>query len=147
MTRQEASELIGKNVFCWTGLRGCYIGRLLEVVPVRPWRGKVEICAVAEYPVQGMSANGAGFKRRKPAAFGAIWEFGNSSIKEHTGVVPDYQNSIIEALQNGIKGLTQTIESCRQLGRDYGLTQKWLRCLEEDIEMISRRKRKEENNE
>lgn len=41
MNRAEAIKLIGSRVEVWTSANGCYVGRLVEIVPSRPWRGVV----------------------------------------------------------------------------------------------------------
>lgn len=121
MTRQEAQKLIGKTVFAWTGLRGCYIGELIEVLPTRPWRGKVKILAVVEYPVQGLGANRM-FRERRPAHFGEVWEFGGINIKPYEGEVPDYQASLETALRQAISRLEGMLRT--------GLMEMWLQALQ-----------------
>lgn len=128
MTRREAEKLVGKTVFAWTGLRGCYIGELIEVLPTRPWRGRVKILAVVEYPVQGLGANRIMFRERRPARFGEVWEFGGINIKPHEGEVPDYQVSLDAALRQAISKL----EGMRRTG----LMDRWLETLQRHLQEL-----------
>lgn len=134
MIRQEAQKLVGKTVFAWTGLRGCYIGELIEVLPTRPWRGRVKILAVVEYPVQGLGANRM-FRERRPARFGEVWEFGGINIKPHEGEMPDYQASLENALR-------KKIEIFERMQRN-SLTEMALQSLRRHLGEITDRQRNE----
>lgn len=46
MNRQEAEAMIGQQVSAWTAANGIYAGELIEVLPYRPWRGKVKVTGV-----------------------------------------------------------------------------------------------------
>lgn len=129
MTRQEAEKLIGKTVFAWSGLRGCYLGELVEVLPARPWRGRVRILAVVEYPVQGLSAVGPRqFRERRPARFGEVWEFGGINIKLYEGEIPDYRASLEAALRYEISKL-------EEMERDW-LMDRWLETLQRRLKEL-----------
>lgn len=134
MTRDEAEKLIGKTVHCWSALNGCYIGELLEVLPSRPWRGRVKILAVTEYPVQGLSDFRPGFRARKPAGYGEIRDFGGINIKEYCGEVPDYKASLVQVLQTGIERLERNVAYLAETGRRDALLEKWLTVLRERLE-------------
>jgi hypothetical protein len=125
MLKKEAEKFVGKNVSCWTGLNGCYVGELVEVYG-SPWRGKVKILEITSYPVQGMSQFKAGFCYRKPFAYGEIRDFGNSSITLYDKPIRDYKESLIETLAKDIKAMERGIENSKQLNRDVGLEIKWL---------------------
>lgn len=129
MTRREAERHVGKTVFAWSGLRGCYPGELVEVLPTRPWRGRVKILAVVEYPVQGLSPVRRGFRERRPARFGEVWEFGNSSIYPHEGEVPDYRASLEAALRQAISELEEMARTA--------LMDRWLQVLQRRLKELS----------
>ena len=136
MKRQEAERFIGKTVACWTALRGSYIGTLIEITNHRPWRGKVRILAITEYPVQGLSNYSAGFKMRKPAGFGDVWEFGNSSIVPYDGDVPDYRESLVCALRKSINKLEIAIALGNKIGKKDVLLERWLDVLRERLQEL-----------
>ena len=43
MNKAEAQALVGRRVSVWTGASGTYVGVLEQVLPTRPWRGRVRI--------------------------------------------------------------------------------------------------------
>jgi len=136
LKRQEAEKLIGKTVSCWTALRGCYIGELLEVTKDRPWRARVRILAVTEYPVQGLSQFSIGYRKRKPADYGDVWEFGNSSIVPYDGVVPDYRDSLVHSVEQKISELEGAIAHLAATGRRDALLEQWLDVLREKLQEL-----------
>ena len=133
LTRDEAEKLVGKTVHCWSALNGCYVGELLEVVPSRPWRGRVKILAVTEYPVQGLSDFRSGFRARKPAGYGGnpgIW------LHQHKGAPrrsAGLQNVSRSGAEKNIQKLEGAISGLARMGRCNPLLKKWLAVLRERL--------------
>jgi len=133
MKRAEAEKLIGKNVICWTGLRGSYIGELLEVFN-SPWRGNVKILAINTYPTQGLSSERTGFMARKPFNYGEIRDFGGVNITSYDGPVNDYTKSLTEALQNEIKNMRKYIENAQNSKHSFNIEKRALEVLEKELQ-------------
>jgi hypothetical protein len=89
MTRSEGEALIGKLVTAWTAWRGTYVGELVEVLPTRPWRGKIRVVCIGELPA-------GEFARLIPA--GEILEVGGVNIKPFEGTVLSWDESAIDLL-------------------------------------------------
>lgn len=132
MLRKDAEKLVGKNVHCWTGLWGEYIGELVEVYG-SPWRGNVKILEVVKYPVQGLNNIGSGFRERKPFNYEEIKDFGNSSIKPCNEPVNDYDKSLLTVLEEQIRSMESLIETCKKMNKNYGLELKGLETLKKHL--------------
>lgn len=79
MTRHDAEKLIGTRVEAWTSANGIYIGTLIEVIPCRPWRGKIHITSVGVAAVPYDITRGA--RQRKGFRPGDIIEVGGVNVK------------------------------------------------------------------
>lgn len=121
MNRTEAVALIGKPVAAWSGLWGQYIGELVEVTRDRPWRGRVRIRAVVEYPVQGRAVLAMGFRERRPYAEGEVHDFGAVNIRPHGGEIPPYTESLRAALVRSLEQHTSACKYERQRGDPTGV--------------------------
>ena len=137
MLRKDAEKMIGKVVCCWTGLRGSYVGELIELYG-SPWRGKVKILSVIEYPVQGLSQNRMGFFARKPFNYGEIKDFGNGNIQLYEGVVLPYEKSLLSSLKQKIQSLQEYIKRSRTspLNTPCGIEVKALDILDQRLKEI-----------
>lgn len=82
MNRSEAEKLVGTKVKGWTATKGEYVGELVEVIPSRPWRGKVKITGFLRCVTPWV--NGAIPKVEYLRQIGDVVEMGNSSIKPAT---------------------------------------------------------------
>jgi len=135
MRREEALRNIGKPVYLWTGLHGEYYGILREVTEHKPWRGIVEILAVLEYPTQGLSPRGLGFRERKPFRKGQLISGGAISIRLLTEneKIPDYDESLRRALKKKIK----QCEDCLSFKDDW-LMRKQLDVLKKHLDIITK---------
>lgn len=128
--------LVGQIVSCWTALNGGYLGKCLEIITEKgvPWRAKVEILAVVDFPIQGFNGYNAGIRKRKPFGFKEIRDFGNSSVDLFDGEVPEYNESVLRSLLNSIESHKRSIENSKQIGSNYGILVKSLDCLNEHLE-------------
>lgn len=130
MTKTEALALVGQKVTGWSPTWGVYAGTLVEVLPRRPWRGKIRIEAVLAYPCQIGSPLG-----RLPFAEGTVKEFGHSSIDR---IPPElvaqsslsYGDSLRQALEAAIATMQRHIEWAKPLDRPYALELAALSVLE-----------------
>jgi hypothetical protein len=121
MNKAEAQALVGQKVTGWSPTWGVYAGTLVEVLPRRPWRGKVRIEAVLAYPCQ--IGEGLG---RLPFKEGDIKEFGHSSIDR---IPPElvaqaslsYGDSLRPALEETIAAMERQIAWAKPLDRPHGL--------------------------
>lgn len=106
MNRKEANNHIGKQIRVVDPLLGCYIGELIDIItePRKPWRGKVKIKAIEQYPVQHLSDIKEGILTRPPFANGNVYEISGSKIEPLlTDIIEtDYNASLITALVNEI---------------------------------------------
>ncbi|OIJ14759.1 hypothetical protein BKP37_07200 [Anaerobacillus alkalilacustris] len=106
MNRKEANNHIGKQIRVVDPLLGSYIGELLEIIaePRKPWRGKVKINAIEQYPVQNLSDLNVDILTRPSFTHGEIYEIAGSKIEPILGDVDnlDYHSSLLDALVNEI---------------------------------------------
>ncbi|MCT8138951.1 DUF2777 family protein [Anaerobacillus sp. CMMVII] len=106
MNRKEANNHIGKKIRVVDPLLGSYIGELIDVVaePRKPWRGKVTITAIEQYPVQNLTDMKDQALTYPPFADGKTYEIPGSKI-EPVGDIElelNYNESLINALLNEI---------------------------------------------
>lgn len=108
MKKEEAKKLLNTRVLAKTPMRGSYVGNLIEVVENRPWRGKVKITGVVDYPVL---QEGAMRSHRKCKEIGDIIEVGGVNIEPttETGYSPK------EALRKKILHYVQLRENVQVL--------------------------------
>ncbi len=78
MLRAEAEGLIGSRVSVWTAANGTYVGELVEVVPHRPWRGRLRITGVLKVACHWEVGRGVCRRGFRP---GEEIEAGGSSIE------------------------------------------------------------------
>lgn len=101
MKRQEAVLLIESLVTTYHN-RAYYIGILDEITDAKPFRAKVRITGVLEYPTQfNHNTNGTFLPEIFPCPFGKIIDVG-SEIKKYAEDVPDYNQSVLHALDDYI---------------------------------------------
>lgn len=110
---------------------GEYIGEVVEASS--PMKAAVKILAVIKHPTQGDLHNPLDpdvpfFHQRRALAFQEIALMPLSTIKLYSGAVPDYTESLQQALLRDLEQLDLTIrfaERCReelqQLKKDYKL--------------------------
>lgn len=102
MNRKEANNQIGKQIRVVDPLLGCYIGELVDIIaePRKPWRGKVKINSVEQYPVQNLSDIQEQVITRPPFASGKIYEIPGSKIEPVDISLEDldFDQSLIKAL-------------------------------------------------
>lgn len=130
MTKTEALDLVGQKVTGWSPTWGVYAGTLVDILPRRPWRGKIRVEAVLAYPCQIGSPLG-----RLPFAEGTVKEFGHSSIEP---IPPElvaqsslsYGDSLRQALEAAIATMQRHIEWAKPLNRPHGLENAALSVLE-----------------
>jgi hypothetical protein len=106
MNRKEANNYIGKQIRVVDPLLGSYIGELIDIVaePKKPWRGKVTITAIEQYPVQNLIHLKDQSLTRPPFENGKTYEILGSKI-EPVGEVElhlDFNESLITALYNEV---------------------------------------------
>lgn len=97
MTRDEALLALHQTFGIWTGLNGCYVGTLEEViqVPRKPWRAKLRITGVlgvAQHAHQGHACR-RGFRP------GETMEVGGINIKPLTADEQARSTDYLTALQ------------------------------------------------
>ena len=93
MNRAEADKLVGKRVSAWTSANGVYVGTLVEVLPRRPWRGKVLVDGIQSPAV--CWEQGRGFRRGVRA--GDVIEVGGTNIEPTDAVCTTDYIGLMEA--------------------------------------------------
>lgn len=106
MNRKEATNYIGKHIRVVDPLLGSYVGELIEVVaePRKPWRGKVKIITIEQYPAQNLTDRKEEGITRPPFSSGAIYEIAGSKIEPVGDIEIDvsFDESLIDSLLNEI---------------------------------------------
>lgn len=102
MNRKEANNYIGKQIRVVDPLLGSYIGELIDIIaePRKPWRGKIKIKAIEQYPVQQQSTITNQGLIRPPFSNGEIYEIAGSKVEpvQTNEDVLDYDQSLKSAL-------------------------------------------------
>lgn len=106
MNRKEANNHIGKQIRVVDPLLGSYIGELIDIIaePKKPWRGKVTITAIEQYPVQNLTDSKEQSITHPPFTSGETYEIPGSKI-ESVGDIElhlNYNESLINALLNEV---------------------------------------------
>ncbi len=118
MLKKDAEQLVGKKVKVWTAANGEYVGILKEILPTKPWRGKVEITGVLKcacvYEIARITRPRHGFR------CGDFIEAGNSSIS----ATDEIGFSYLEALENEKKKF-QTVLDRNKDEDGYVSLDKW----------------------
>ncbi|MFC4735572.1 sporulation phosphorelay system protein KapB [Bacillus daqingensis] len=122
----------GELVTC-TYKTGRYIGKLIDPTPAKP-TSVVQILAVLRHPVQGDlhqpgQTDVALFQERKALAFNEKANIPDTHLKPYSGDVPDYNESLIRAVELFEEGLVNehspfadaSLQALRSLQRDYRL--------------------------
>lgn len=92
--KAEALKLIGHLVTAWTAANGQYVGELVEVLNMRPWRAKVRVTGV----LSSATHYERGAVCRRGFREGELLEVGNSSVKPADGVTgTDYLTALRKA--------------------------------------------------
>ncbi len=104
MNRKEANNYIGKHIRVVDPLLGSYLGELKDIVaePKKPWRGKVTITAIEQYPVQNITDEKE--LTRPPFTSGQTYEIAGSKIEPagDIDIQTSYHESLVHALLNEI---------------------------------------------
>lgn len=107
MLRAEAEKLVDEKVEIWTSFWGVYIGTLLEVLPTRPWRAKVRVEAIKEFPIQGLDRPGGYWCTRRPFEEGRVTEVGGVNVRPYAGEILPYQQSLKAAFEKEVERFHQ----------------------------------------
>lgn len=80
MKRAEAEALLGKTVTAWTSVNGRYLGTLVEILPFKPWRGKILVTGVLEVAAPFEVGRWTPESPRMGFRPGRVIEVGHSSV-------------------------------------------------------------------
>lgn len=117
MKREEAEKLVGSIVSAWTAYRGTYVGRLLDIVPSRPWRGKIAVLSVLSLPM----AERAHILREDE-----LMEVGGVNIKPFEGEFLPWHESAVRAVlaeKQVLANWEERNKACRLRGDALGMEQ------------------------
>ncbi|RXJ04010.1 DUF2777 family protein [Anaerobacillus alkaliphilus] len=111
MNRKEANNYIGKHIRVVDPLLGSYLGELIDIIaePKKPWRGKVTIIAIEQYPVQNLTDEKEHALTRPPFTSGQTYEVAGSKI-EPAGDIDtqtSYHESLVHVLLNEVTHFQQ----------------------------------------
>jgi hypothetical protein len=111
MDRFEASAEIGTKLMIDEKSNGKYIGELLEVItiPKKPWRGRIKIIAVLEFPEQNWQASSLENLRTPLYTKDEIIEITGSKIKHL--LTKDLPNSYEKSIMTSLKLLIRSNDS------------------------------------
>lgn len=126
MRKKVAEILIGKLVltgFMHGGAR--YIGVLQEVLPSKPFRANICVCAIQHYPYLYCHNTVGKFDERMilmgnsiVCQKGSIINVGNG-IEVFFGDLPSYKNSLIKSLENYIDSVKYTLDEFKKTKGNY----------------------------
>jgi len=113
---------------------GEYYGEVVELTPSN--RYAVKILAVIKHPDQGdlhhpMKGDARRFFQRRALAFNEITLVDASSLRSYSGEIPDYQSSLLNALNREMIRVQQielwahrSLDELKGLAADYGFAEK-----------------------
>lgn len=101
---RRGQAYVGQIARCDSIMHGSYIGELVEIIgrPRSPWRGRVRIRAVVTFP-ECYGYYGYHLIKRRPFEYGSVHEFGGKYIEAYDDPVPDYRESLLNALDRAIE--------------------------------------------
>jgi kinase-associated protein B len=113
---------------------GEYFGEVVELTPSN--RFAVKILAVIKHPDQGdlhhpMKGDARRFFQRRALAYSEITLVDTSSLRPYNGDIPEYQASLLQALEREMKRVQQielwahrSLDELKGLAADYGFAEK-----------------------